>query len=47
MRRILVDHARTRMAAKRGAGRQVMVDLDRLFGSKPDEDFFAVRDSLD
>jgi hypothetical protein len=47
MRRILVDHARTRMAAKRGAGRQVTVDLDRLFGSNPDDDFFAVRDSLD
>jgi hypothetical protein len=35
------------MAAKRGAGRQVTVDLDRLFGSNPDEDFFAVGDSLD
>ena len=47
MRRILVDHARTHMAAKRGAGRQVTVDLERLLGSNPDDDFFAVRDSLD
>jgi len=47
MRRILVDHARTRMAAKRGAGRQATVDLDRLFGSNPDEDFLAVHDALD
>src|SRR5438093_8924610 len=28
MRRILVDHARGRRAAKRGAGRRVTVDLD-------------------
>ena len=35
MRRILVDHARTRMAAKRGARRHVTVDLDRLSGATP------------
>ena len=38
MRRILVDHARKRSAAKRGAGRQVTVDLDRLSGTDPDQD---------
>ncbi len=47
MRRILVDHARTRMAAKRGAGRQVTVDLDHLSGTDPDEDVLAVHDALD
>ena len=47
MRRILVDHARTRMAAKRGAGRRVTVDLDRLSGSDPDDDVLAVHDALD
>jgi RNA polymerase sigma factor (TIGR02999 family) len=47
MRRILVDHARTRMAGKRGAGRQVTVDLDRLSGSDPDDDILAVHEPLD
>ena len=47
MRRILVDHARTRMAAKRGSGRQVTVDLDRLSGSDPDDDILAVHEALD
>ena len=47
MRRILVDHARTRMAAKRGAGRRVTVDLDRLSGPDPDDDVLAVHDALD
>jgi len=47
MRRILVDHARTSMAAKRGARRQVTVDLDRLSGSDPDDDILAVHDALD
>jgi RNA polymerase sigma factor (TIGR02999 family) len=47
MRRILVDHARTRMAAKRGARRQVTVDLDRLAGSDPDDDILAVHEALD
>ena len=35
MRRILVDHARSRMAAKRGSGRKVTVDMDRLSGITP------------
>jgi RNA polymerase sigma factor (TIGR02999 family) len=47
MRRILVDHARARMAAKRGAGRQVTVDLDRLSGNDPDQDILAVHEALD
>jgi RNA polymerase sigma factor (TIGR02999 family) len=47
MRRILVDHARTRTAAKRGSGRQVTVDLDRLSGTDPDENVLAVHDALD
>jgi len=47
MRRILVDHARNRLAAKRRAGRQVKVDLDRLSGTDPDEDVLAVHDALD
>ena len=47
MRRILVDHARTRMAAKRGGGRRVTVDLDRLTGTDPDDDILAVHDALD
>src|ERR1051325_7420276 len=32
MRRILVDHARGRVAAKRGAGRRVTLDLERVSG---------------
>ncbi len=47
MRRILVDHARSRMAAKRGAGRRLTVDLDRLSGPDPNEDVLAVHDALD
>ena len=47
MRRILVDHARTRMAAKRGAGRRVILDLDRVSGTDPDDDILAVHDALD
>jgi RNA polymerase sigma factor (TIGR02999 family) len=47
MRPILVDHARTRMAAKRGVGRQVTVDLDNLSGSGPDDDILAVHEALE
>ncbi len=47
MRRILVDHARGRMAAKRGGGRRVTVDLDRLSGTNPDEDVLAVDEARD
>src|SRR5271166_1220082 len=38
MRRILVDHARGRMAAKRGGGRRVTIDLDHLSRTEPAED---------
>ena len=47
MRRILVDHARRRLAAKRGAGRRVTVELDRLSGTDPDGDVLAVDDAID
>ena len=47
MRRILVDHARTRMAAKRGAGRRVKVDLNRVSGRDLDDDVLAVHDAID
>ncbi len=47
MRRIPVDHSRTRMAAKRGAGRRMTVVLDRLSGSCPDDEILAVHESLD
>jgi RNA polymerase sigma factor (TIGR02999 family) len=47
MRRILIDHARSRMAAKRGGGRQVMVDLDRLSAIDPDSEVLAVHDALE
>lgn len=46
MRRILVDHARSRKAAKRGGGRQVTVDLDRLADPNTDEEILAVHDAL-
>jgi len=47
MRHILVDHARARTAAKRGGGRRVTVDLDRLSGTDPDGDVLAIHDALD
>src|SRR5262245_44407722 len=47
MRRVLVDHARSRNAAKRGAGRLVTVDLDRLSNGDPDDDVLLVHDALD
>jgi RNA polymerase sigma factor (TIGR02999 family) len=47
MRRILVDHARGRVASKRGAGRRVTLDLERVSGPDPDDDVLAVHDALD
>lgn len=47
MRRILVDHARTKQAAKRGGGRQVT--LDTSIGSVPEpfsRDLLAVDDAI-
>jgi RNA polymerase sigma factor (TIGR02999 family) len=47
MRRILVDRARARMAAKRGAARRVTADLDCRSSTDPDLDILAVHDALD
>jgi len=49
MRRILIEHARRRLAAKRGAGVEV-VDLDGLEISSPladDEQLLAVNETLE
>src|SRR5665213_518326 len=49
MRRILIEHARRRLAAKRGAGAEV-VDLDGLEISSPiadDDQLLAVNDALE
>ena len=49
MRRILIEHARRRLAAKRGAGVEV-VDLDGLEISSPvadDDQLLAVNDALE
>jgi RNA polymerase sigma-70 factor (ECF subfamily) len=48
MRRILVDHARTRRSLKRGGeGRPVSLDEERLAGGQPDRDLVSLDDSLD
>ena len=48
MRRILVDHARRRAAAKRGAGEAVVLEdvLDRVAGPLPDERLLALDAAL-
>ena len=49
MRRILIEHARRRMAAKRGAGAEV-VDLDELEISSPatdDDQLLAMNEALE
>jgi len=46
MRRVLTDHARARAAAKRGGGRRVTIELDRVAGADPDDDLLAVDESL-
>ena len=46
MRRILVDHARARNAAKRGAGRRVEFDSESLAAPVPDEAIEALDESL-
>jgi RNA polymerase sigma factor (TIGR02999 family) len=49
MRRILIEHARRRLAAKRGAGAEV-VDLDELEISSPvadDNQLLAVNEALE
>jgi RNA polymerase sigma-70 factor (ECF subfamily) len=48
MRRILVDHARTRVAQKRGGGAaQVTFDEALVVSNEPREDFVALDDALD
>jgi RNA polymerase sigma factor (TIGR02999 family) len=47
MRRILVDHARGRAAAKRGGSRRAVIELDRLPATDTDDDILAVHDALD
>lgn len=46
MRRVLTDHARARTAAKRGGGRRVTIELDRVAGSDSDDDLLALDESL-
>ena len=46
MRRILVDRARARNAAKRGGGRRVELESDYLAAPPPDDDFEAVDEAL-
>jgi RNA polymerase sigma factor (TIGR02999 family) len=46
MRRILVDRARARKAAKRGGGRRVELESDHLAVAQPDEDLEALDDAL-
>lgn len=48
MRRILVDAARHRTAAKRGGGQgRLVVALDELAGPRRDDDLIALDDALD
>jgi RNA polymerase sigma factor (TIGR02999 family) len=46
MRRILVDHARRRLSAKRGGGERVHLDLDRMPAAKLDADVMAVDEAI-
>src|SRR6202162_4041805 len=46
MRRILVDHARARNAAKRGAGRRIEFDSELLAAPVPDEALESLHESL-
>src|SRR5215467_579502 len=46
MRRILVDHARARNAAKRGGGRRVALEADHLVSPPPNDDLEALDDAL-
>ena len=48
MRRILVDHARTRLAAKRGGGvHAAPLEEAWIASAEPDRDIVAVNDGLD
>jgi RNA polymerase sigma factor (TIGR02999 family) len=46
MRRILVDHARARNAAKRGGGRRVDLEPDQLVSPPADDDLEALDEAL-
>jgi RNA polymerase sigma factor (TIGR02999 family) len=46
MRRILVDHARARNAAKRGGGRRVALEADHLVAPPPNDDLEALDEAL-
>ena len=46
MRRILVDHARARNAAKRGGGRRVDLESGHFVSTPPDDDLEALDDAL-
>src|SRR5262249_48751367 len=47
MRRVLVDHARTRGRAKRGGGRiRALVEADMVFAQDPAADILALDDAL-
>ena len=46
MRRILVDHARARNAAKRGGGRRVDLESDSLVSQPPDDAVEVLDDAL-
>jgi RNA polymerase sigma factor (TIGR02999 family) len=48
MRRILIDHARKKAAARRGGERHGQpIDLDSLAAAEPPEDVFALDEALD
>jgi RNA polymerase sigma factor (TIGR02999 family) len=47
MRRILVDHARRRLSAKRGGGGRVHLDLDMMPATKRDADVMAVDEAIE
>jgi RNA polymerase sigma factor (TIGR02999 family) len=47
MRRILVDHARSRAAAKRGSGRTVVLDAIDVESAPLDVDILALDDALE
>jgi RNA polymerase sigma factor (TIGR02999 family) len=46
MRRILVDHARAKNAAKRGGGRRVELEADHLFSHPLDDGLEALDEAL-
>jgi RNA polymerase sigma factor (TIGR02999 family) len=46
MRRILIDHARARKAAKRGAGKRVDLETEHLAVTPPDTDLEALDEAL-